>query len=257
MQFAREAEQLTGWKCQGIWVHLDEGHSHSKFVEGDDNFHVNAHAHVLWACQDPSTGKILRPTRDYFRKMQDLLAKATGMERGTPATETGRKHLDAATQREAAQVARLAELHSLLNEREKENAKLKADNAALRVGNAAKEKLLGFLGQSSKDKIIKALSEENATLKEHNAKAEERVSQAEESALGAFAKGAQSVVDTIYRVIHPFNFKTHLNAEQLCKEIKELTERESSWIIQAEEFKTKCEKLERQLDQRNDLTRHR
>lgn len=117
--FARRCEAMTGWKCLGIWVHNDEGHPKSKFVEGEEGFAINHHAHVLWDCQDHQTGKIKRPVRNYFSKMQDLLAAATGMERGTPARETGRRHREAAEQRILAQEQRIEKLIKLAVDGEK------------------------------------------------------------------------------------------------------------------------------------------
>ncbi len=79
---------------------------------------VNYHAHVLYDCQDLQTGKAVRLGRDYFRKRQDVLAECTGMERGNPASETGRRHRSAMQQRIVAQEERLAELERLVKERE-------------------------------------------------------------------------------------------------------------------------------------------
>ena len=38
MKFKTDSEKETGWKCMGLWLHLDEGHAHSKYIEGDTNF---------------------------------------------------------------------------------------------------------------------------------------------------------------------------------------------------------------------------
>lgn len=90
--FARRVEQRTGWKCMGIWVHLDEGHKDHETGE----FKRNTHAHVLWRCQNLNTGKGIAPTLRNLQGMQDDLAAATGMERGNP---TGKRHLNVIEQR--------------------------------------------------------------------------------------------------------------------------------------------------------------
>ena len=110
--FARKAEELTGWRCLGIWVHQDEGHAKSRYIEGEEGFAINHHAHILWDCQDHSTGRIVRIERNTLSKMQDLLAEATGMERGNLAEDTGRKHRSALEQRITAQEAKIAELEA-------------------------------------------------------------------------------------------------------------------------------------------------
>ena len=80
-------------------MHLDEGHAKSRYIEGEDGFATNSHAHVLWDCIDHATGKAVRPTRSAFSRMQDLLAESTGMERGNKAKDTGRTRRSASEQR--------------------------------------------------------------------------------------------------------------------------------------------------------------
>ena len=144
MQFKSKTEKLTGWKVVGIWLHEDEGYFHSKYIEGDEDFAINYHAHVLYYCQDQESGKAIRLSRDYFRKRQDILAECTGMERGNPASETGINHRKAMEQR----------IHE--EEQRIENLKL---------SRVAKEKTLGLLGISTtKDKEIETLKDEKEAL---------------------------------------------------------------------------------------------
>lgn len=110
LKFAKLAEKTTGWKCIGIYVHQDEGFAKSKYIEGDDGFKVNCHAHVLWSCQDLTTGKAIRCDRRKLSQMQDDLALATGMERGNRASETGIRHRNTMQQRITSQEARLDNL---------------------------------------------------------------------------------------------------------------------------------------------------
>lgn len=121
MAFKSKAEALTGWKVLGIWLHQDEGHAHSKYIEGDENFQLNIHAHVLYDCQDHTTGKAIRPQRKYFSMRQDLLAESTGMERGNRAADTGIRHRKSAQQRILAQEQRISELERIAREREKKH----------------------------------------------------------------------------------------------------------------------------------------
>ena len=112
-EFVRKAEALTGWKAVGCWLHLDEGHAKSKYIEGQEGFALNSHAHVLWDCQDHQTGKSIKCTRKQLSMMQDLLAAATGMERGNKAAETGIKGRSAQAQRIKAQEERIERLESI------------------------------------------------------------------------------------------------------------------------------------------------
>ena len=119
MNFKAKVEAETGWKVMGIWLHQDEGHYHSKYIEGDEDFDLNIHAHVLYSCQDQKTGKAIRLNRSYFRLRQDWLAAATGMERGNPASETGRNHRSSMQQRIVAQEERIQELERVAKEKER------------------------------------------------------------------------------------------------------------------------------------------
>ena len=119
MNFKVKVEEETGWKVMGIWLHQDEGHYHSKYIEGDEDFDLNIHAHVLYSCQDKETGKAIRLNRSYFRLRQDWLAAATGMERGNPASETGRYHRSSMQQRIVAQEERIQELERVAKEKER------------------------------------------------------------------------------------------------------------------------------------------
>lgn len=139
--------------------------------------------------------------------MQDLLAEATGMERGYKAAETGRTHRSAMEQRLFSQEQRIEELETKAsqqwqsvnnadamlkqiqqqNEEEEEERKrikakqeadLKAYNTKKAVKEAAKsasEGIKGFFGQSSKDKQIKALQSEIKVLREEKEALEAKV----------------------------------------------------------------------------------
>ena len=134
LDFKESAEKLTGWKCVGIWLHQDEGHYNSKYIEGDESFAINYHAHVLWDCQDHVTGKAVRCDRKKLSAMQDLLAKATGMQRGNYAKDTGKKRREANEQRIFAQEQRIAKL-DVVEVRKK---------TAIDVAKAAGEKIKGW-----------------------------------------------------------------------------------------------------------------
>lgn len=127
MNFKDTVECETGWKVIGIYLHQDEGHVHSKYLEGDEDFAINYHAHVLYSCQDQETGLAIRHGRNYFRLRQDWLAAATGMERGNPASETGRNHRSSQEQRIHAQEQRIAQLEGEVNKREQRYRELLED----------------------------------------------------------------------------------------------------------------------------------
>lgn len=120
LKFKEDSEKETGWRCIGLWLHLDEGYVHSKYIEGDTNFKQNVHVHCLYDCVDHATGKAIRSGRDKLSHMQDILANATGMERGYYAWETGRKHRKSAEERAFKQEERAERMDKVLAEKQSE-----------------------------------------------------------------------------------------------------------------------------------------
>ncbi|MBR4275380.1 MAG: hypothetical protein IKQ32_00230 [Prevotella sp.] len=149
-----------GWKVVGAWYHKDEGHQRSKYIEGDENFKINYHVHVLYYCQDPETGKSIRPQIPIGKLRQDWCAEATGMERGTPAEETGRRRRSAQQQRIFSQERRIEKLEDIIEEKEQEKNELQHQ-----VGFGAKVGAFFGVGDLAeirydKKKALKALEEE-------------------------------------------------------------------------------------------------
>lgn len=177
MAYKAKVEQLTGWKVLGIWLHQDEGHYHSKYIEGDEDFDLNIHAHVLYDCQDHDTGKSIRCTRNYFRLRQDILAECTSMERGNPASETGRKHRNPQQEAIFRQEERLSKLKES-EEREKARLeKLKAEQEKA-IKDAKENAWHGIKDFFGADSTINGLKAENEQLKSQ-IKAQESVFEVE------------------------------------------------------------------------------
>lgn len=125
MDFKAKVEDMTGWKCVGIWVHLDEGFPKSKYIEGDTGFAINYHAHVLFDTQDHEEGTIKRVDRKKLSRMQDLLADSTGMERGNKAEETGIKHKNTQEERIFAAEQRIIAANEIARQAEEKAAEAK------------------------------------------------------------------------------------------------------------------------------------
>ncbi len=171
LDFKDKAEKLTGWKCLGIWLHQDEGHAHSKYIEGNENYAINYHAHVLWDCVNHDSGKAIRCDRTKLSRMQDVLADAVGMERGNPASLTGRRGRDAQAQRKRAEEQRIAALRSKIAEKD---AMIAERDARIANGlDRLKDSALSFFGSSPKDEKIKKLTAEVGELRKALAQASE------------------------------------------------------------------------------------
>lgn len=150
MAYIRKAEAETGWKAMGAWYHKDEGYKGSKWIEGNEDFKVNYHVHVLWYCQDPITGKACRNDRKFFSLRQDFLANATGMERGNKAKDTHIKGRTAAEQRIHAKEERAEQIVA--------NAQKQADDIISEAKSSLVSRAASSFGIGSK--VTKARQQE-------------------------------------------------------------------------------------------------
>jgi len=82
--------KYTGWTPLQVHIHRDEGH-----YEGTE-FVQNLHAHVIFDCQDKSSGKVIRVDKEQLSTIQDITAECLHMERGI---KSGKKHIEAAQYR--------------------------------------------------------------------------------------------------------------------------------------------------------------
>ena len=178
---ANSIEDIWGFRPLAIYAHLDEGHSNST------TWKPNLHAHLIFDTTD-SRGETLKPISEKMRKseqskwekkeaalaekegreprkffppdswkkpafdyMQDLTAKCLDMKRGTSSSK---KHLDAIQFKTQMEEKRL---NAVIDEVEKLNVTKARKEAAVATAKAVGEAIKGLVGQSSKDKEIKAL----------------------------------------------------------------------------------------------------
>lgn len=285
LKFKAEAERLTGWKCIGIYLHQDEGHVHSKYIEGDEAFAINYHAHVLWDCQDHQTGKSIKCKRAHLSQMQDLLSAATGMERGNKASETGIRHRSSQQQRIDAQEQRIAELERIgklkddaLAEKDtaidlikEEIAKLStakavkeatiakineyadkakaAGSAAAESGKAVGNWVKGKLNLSDKDDTIKAQKAQIAALTKERDDAKAREATAIQKAKDASSEGYDKALEDVRR-------QSRLSWPQwegtsllgIVSKINDAVESKNLWYQSNQRLERENERLKRQLD---------
>lgn len=135
-----------------IYVHKDEGHFNKK-----GEWIGNYHAHITADFTNHETGKSLKLTWQQMSELQTVTAEVLGMERGIPSS---RKALTALQYKIEAERKNLEELRK--------------EVASMDVSKAFKQRLLGFLGMSTKDAMIGAQSEEIGRLKEQLKKLKEQ-----------------------------------------------------------------------------------
>ena len=86
-EWCQSYQKMTGHTVLRADIHLDEGH----VVDGETL--LNAHAHVI--CDKTNEkGRVLKINAPELRKIQDMTAKVTGLDRGESSLKTGRKHID-------------------------------------------------------------------------------------------------------------------------------------------------------------------
>lgn len=108
--FATSCELSFGVKCLGIWLHKDEGFHRSKYIEGDDKWKPNLHAHILFDFYDPNKGRLITMGRNQCSKLQDMAATALGMVRGEKSERKHTASKDFATQQADKRIAKLKEI---------------------------------------------------------------------------------------------------------------------------------------------------
>ena len=285
MAFKDQVEKATGWKVVGIWLHQDEGHYHSKYIEGDENYDINYHAHVLYSCQDQETGKAIRLGRNYFRLRQDWLAEATGMERGNSAAETGIRHRSSQQQRIDAQEKRIEELLRVTAEKDAALDLIKKELANLSKGKAVKEAAIAKIGEyadkaraagakakaagaaaaesgkavtnwvkgkfnlSDKDDVIKAQKAQIATLTDERDKAKASEARALQKAQKAASEGYNKALEDVRR-------QSRLSWPQwegtsllgIVSKINDAVETKDLWYQDNKRLERENERLKRQLD---------
>ena len=285
MAFKDQVEKATGWKVVGIWLHQDEGHYHSKYIEGDENYDINYHAHVLYSCQDQETGKAIRLGRNYFRLRQDWLAEATGMERGNSAAETGIRHRSSQQQRIDAQEKRIEELLRVTAEKDAALDLIKKELANLSKGKAVKEAAIAKIGEyadkaraagakakaagaaaaesgkavtnwvkgkfnlSDKDDVIKAQKAQIATLTDERDKAKASEARALQKAQKAASEGYNKALEDVRRqsrLSWPQWEGTSLQG--IVSKINDAVETKDLWYQSNQRLERENERLKRQLD---------
>jgi hypothetical protein len=100
--FCQGYEAITGHRVVAASIHADEGH-----VDEGGQAIINSHAHIAVDRTD-ANGRAIRLTKDQLRRVQDLAAAATGLERGQDARETRIKHLSHQGYRALARAGRLS-----------------------------------------------------------------------------------------------------------------------------------------------------
>ena len=246
MNFKAKVEAETGWKVMGIWLHQDEGHYHSRYIEGDEDFDLNIHAHVLYSCQDQQTGRAIRINRSYFRLRQDWLAAATGMERGTPVAETGRKHRSAMQQRIYSMEQRIEQLEEVI-------LRVKDEIEKLNITKAAKEKIMGWFGQSVKDKEIAKLQGQKEALQATMEKERTNyASQLEKTRQKANLEANKALCD-IVGLIDGFVTPEKVNAQGTLEKVRQVVEAKEMWERVAERSEKELKALRKEMAKTEEL----
>jgi len=91
-RYCQQCHERFGITAIQIHIHRDEGH-YENFVD-KASWKPNYHAHIVWDWMNHETGKSCKLNADDMSLMQDMVAAALEMERGTSKAETDRQHLE-------------------------------------------------------------------------------------------------------------------------------------------------------------------
>lgn len=117
--------KYTGWTPLQVHIHRDEGH----FDKTNGEFIQNLHAHVIFDCQDKSSGKVIRVDKKQLSTIQDITAECLHMERGVKSNKI---HIEATQYR----AMKIQEELSLM-EREKESLSAQIDSLSCQIDDLA------------------------------------------------------------------------------------------------------------------------
>ena len=101
LHWSDEYQKLTGHTVLRSDLHLDEGH-----VNEAGQVVLNAHAHIM-ADRTNDEGRVLKINRAEMRKIQDMTAKVSELERGKDARQTRLKHINSHQYKALAEAKRL------------------------------------------------------------------------------------------------------------------------------------------------------
>ena len=146
-----------------IAIHKDEGYPKGEWKP-------NLHAHLVFDWTNQQTGKSLKLNRQDMVEMQTITAEVLQMDRGV---SSDKQHLSAIQYKNIAEQVKLRQIE---DEREKKAKQMQEELERFKVAKARKEAAIesaktlsesikGLFGQSSKDKTIKALREQNNSLR--------------------------------------------------------------------------------------------
>lgn len=146
--------EVNGLHIIRIDLHHDEGYRDG--VTG--SMKHNHHAHIVFDWVNHETGKTVKIGADKMSELQDVMATALRMERGEAKAVTGKEHLTVEQFKEKKAVEHVKEL----------KAEVKKLSVAKEGKKMAVEAIRGLLGQGTKDRTIKCLTEQKKALTGQN-----------------------------------------------------------------------------------------
>ncbi len=188
-RYCRMCKERWGITAIQIHIHQDEGHWTDP--ERKDGWVPNLHAHIIWDWMDHSTGKSIKLAPKDMSEMQDMVAEALGMERGTRKAETGLQHLErndfiiAKQKREMEELERKGdvlkrdtleaqqEMREAVNKREEEN---NVTNILISENNRLKKENERLKGD------VERLTDENESKRQQSEKLDKEISEKREKA---------------------------------------------------------------------------
>ena len=194
-----------------------------------------------------ATGKSLKLTRQQMSELQTVTAEVLGMERGV---SSDRKHLTA--------------LQFKVQAMQKQLEELRQEISSMDVTKAVKQRLLGILNMSGKDKVItqernekEQLAKEVADLKEKNKQLRATVKAEQQKASQEAEKASAATRVRIARAAGLYQARPNQKCgiEELVEDIKAMRSRERDYYRENQELKQENQRLKRDQEPTQQLHR--
>lgn len=194
-----------------------------------------------------ATGKSLKLTRQQMSELQTVTAEVLGMERGV---SSDRKHLTA--------------LQFKVQAMQKQLEELRQEISSMDVTKAVKQRLLGILNMSGKDKVItqernekEQLAKEVADLKEKNKQLRAAVKAEQQKASQEAEKASAATRVRIARAAGLYQARPNQKCgiEELVEDIKAMRSRERDYYRENQELKQENQRLKRDQEPTQQLHR--
>lgn len=158
-RLAGKLREGFGIDCFQIHIHRDEGKSRQD---------LNYHAHMLFDWQDKQTGKSYKLLKGHMSKIQTLVARELGMQRGEMKENSNRERLEAVEYKRQQEEIRVKALQQQVEVLEQKKNKAAFRNTGARKEYEGVQSQISLSEQRSREWAVKGIPEYTSSLRSEN-----------------------------------------------------------------------------------------